>query len=346
VITWIDEACTAGARRARACQTLGLTVRTVQRWREAGEVRPDGRAAAQRPIPANALSPEERAVVLATVNRPEFADRSPQQIVPLLADRGEYLASESTIYRVLRAAGQLAHRGRAKPPTRQRPAPLVATAPNQVWTWDITYLATTVRGSFFYLYLILDLFSRKIVGWEVHEHESANQAAALFRQSHLREGVDRHALTLHSDNGGPMKGATLLATLQKLGVVPSFSRPSVSNDNPFSEALFRTLKYTPTYPDDPFEDVAAARTWVATFVHWYNEQHLHSAIRFVTPGQRHRGEDVALLQQRRAVYQQAKTRQPYRWSGSIRNWQPVDSVSLNPGRLARKEDDNSKSVAS
>jgi putative transposase len=201
VITWIDEACTAGARRARACQTLGLTLRTVQRWRAADEVRPDGRAAAQRPIPANALSPEERAEVLATVNRPEFADRSPKQIVPLLADRGEYLASESTIYRVLRAAGQLAHRGRAQPPTRQRPAPLVATAPHQVWTWDITYLATTVRGSFFYLYLILDLFSRKIVGWEVHEHESADQAAALFRQSHLREGVDRHALTLHSDNG-------------------------------------------------------------------------------------------------------------------------------------------------
>ena len=344
--TWIEEACTAGARRAQACQALGLTVRTVQRWRAAGEVRPDGRhAAAQRPTPANALSPEERAQVLATVNRPEFADRSPKQIVPLLADRGEYLASESTIYRVLRAENQLARRGRAKPPTRQRPAPLVATAPNQVWTWDITYLATTVRGSFFYLYLILDLFSRKIVGWEVHEHASADQAAALFRQSHRREGVDRGALTLHSDNGAPMKGATMLATLQKLGVVPSFSRPAVSNDNPFSEALFRTLKYTPAYPEGPFEDVAAARAWVATFIPWYNEQHLQSAIRFVTPGQRHRGEEVALLQQRRAVYEAAKARHPCRWSGAIRNGQPVGSVSLNPGKPPRKGTANSQSVA-
>ena len=346
VTTWIDEACTAGARRAQACQALGLTVRTVQRWRAAGEVRPDGRhAAAQRPTPANALSPEERAQVLATVNRPEFADRSPKQIVPLLADRGEYLASESTIYRVLRAENQLARRGRAKPPTRQRPAPLVATAPNQVWTWDITYLATTVRGSLCYLYLILDLFSRKIVGWEVHEHASADQADVLFGQSHRREGVDRHALTRHADNGAPMKGATLLATLQQLGVVPSFSRPAVSNDNPFSEALFRTLKYTPAYPEGPFEDVAAARAWVATFVPWYNEQHLHSAIRFVTPGQRHRGEEVALLQQRRAVYEAAKARQPCRWSGAIRNWQPIGSVSLNPGKPPRKGTANSQSVA-
>lgn len=343
---WIDEACTAGARRAPACQTLGLTVRTVQRWREAGEVQSDGRrAAAQRRTPANALSPEERAEVLATAHRPEFADRSPKQIVPLLADRGEYLASESTFYRILRAADQLARRGRAKPPTRQRPAPLVATAPHQVWTWDITYLATTVRGSFFYLYLILDLFSRKIVGWEVHAHQSADHAAALFRQSHLREGVDRVALTLHADNGAPMKGATMLATLQQLGVVPSFSRPSVSNDNPFSEALFRTLKYTPAYPEGPFENVVAARAWVATFVAWYNEQHLHSAIGFVTPGQRHRGEEVALLQQRRAVYEAAKARQPCRWSGAIRNGQPVGSVSLNPGKPLRQGTANSKSVA-
>ena len=345
--TWIDEACTAGARRAAACQTLGLSVRTVQRWREAGEVQTDGRrAAAQRRTPANALSPEERAQVLVTANRPEFADRSPKQIVPLLADRGEYLASESTFYRILRAASQLARRGRAKPPTRQRPAPLVATAPNQVWTWDITYLATTLRGSFFYLYLILDLFSRKIVGWEVHAHESADQAAALFRQSHLREGVDPAALALHSDNGAPMKGATMLATLQKLGVVPSFSRPSVSNDNPFSEALFRTLKYTPAYPEGPFENVAAARAWVATFVSWYNQRHLHSAIRFVTPDQRHRGDDVGLLGQRAAVYDNAKARHPARWSGPVRNWEPVGPVSLNPGKPSGKELANSKSTAS
>lgn len=260
MITWIDEAGTAGARRTQVCQTLGLTVRTVQRWRAAGEAQPDGRpAAAPRRTPANARSPAERAQLLATVNRPACAACSPQQSVPLLADHGEYLASASTRYRLLRAAGQLARRGRAKPPTRQRPTPLVATAPHQVWTWDLTDLATTVRGSFCYRYLILDLFSRKIVGWEVPGHASADQAAALFRQSQRREGVDRGALTRHADNGAPMKGATMLATLHRLGVVPSFSRPAVSNDNPCSAALFRTLKYTPAYPDAPCEEIAGAR---------------------------------------------------------------------------------------
>lgn len=266
VIAWIDDARAAGVRRDRACDLLGLTLRSLQRWREPSAVTGDGRrAAAQRRTPANALSPDERAQILALVNRPEFADPSAQQIVPQLADQGESLASESSIYRILRQEDQLAHRGKAKPATRRRPDPLVATAPHQVWTWDITYLPTLVRGVFFSLYLILDLFSRKIVGWEVHACESAAYAATLFRQAHLREGVDSAGLTLHSDNGAPMKGATLLATLQRLGVMPSFSRPSVSNDNPFSESLFRTLKYTPAYPDGPFKGLDAARAWVARF---------------------------------------------------------------------------------
>ena len=338
MIAWIDQACAQGARRHRACEVLGLTLRCVQRWQQAGEVREDGRkAVAQRRTPANALTPAERQQVLEVANRPELADLSPKQIVPWLADQGEYLASESSFYRILRDAEQLAHRGKAKPPTQRRPEPWVASGPNQVWTWDITYLATNVRGVFLYLYLIVDLFSRKIVGWEVHEQESAEHAAALFRQSYLREGVDGTSLVLHSDNGAPLKGATLLATLQRLGVVPSFSRPSVSNDNPFSEALFRTLKYTPAYPDDPFISLEDARAWVARFVPWYNGVHLHSAIRFVTPEQRHRGEDHERLRRRTEVYEAAKARNPVRWSGDIRNWEPVGPVSLNPGKPSSKE---------
>ena len=174
------------------------------------------------------------------VGAAEFAHRSPHQIVPALADQGRYLASEATFYRVLRAADQLARRGRPKAAPRARPAPLTATGPNQVWSWEITDLATTVKGTFFYLSLIMDVFSRKpvlsdvegIVGWEVYPNESAEQAASVFRQAHRREGVRADALVLHSDNGAPMKGATRLATLQRLGVVPSFSRPSVSDDNP------------------------------------------------------------------------------------------------------------------
>ena len=342
MIAWIDQAGAAGARREPACAVLGLTLRSVQRWVEDGALKTDGRqAAAQRRTPANALTPDERARVLAVVNRPEFADRSPPQIVPRLADQGEYLASESTVYRILREERQLAPRGKAKPATHRRPEPRVATGPNQIWTWDITYLATPVRGVFFYLYLILDLFSRKIVGWEVHAQESAAHAAHLFRLSYLREEVDGDALTLHSDNGAPMKGATMLATLQRLGVVPSFSRPAVSNDNPYSEALFRTLKYTPAYPEGPFASLEAARAWVARFVPWYNEQHCHSSIRFVTPGQRHRGEEQAVLQQRTAVYEAAKAQHPIRWSGAIRNWTPVGPVSLNPGKPSAQEDHNS-----
>ena len=146
----------------------------------------------------------------------------------------------------------------------------------------------------------------------------------------MAEGITEDGLVLHSDNGSPMKGATMLATLQRLGVVPSFSRPSVSNDNSYSESLFGTMKYAPTYPAKPFASLTEAREWVHRFVTWYNEQHRHSAIQFVTPGQRHRGEDAEILTARKAVYEQARQRHPERWSGDTRNWDPVGQVWLNP----------------
>ena len=170
---WIAQACTAGARLAPACTAVGLTPRTLQRWRQAGAITADARRREHRAadavrIPANRLSPAERQTLLNVANQPEFAHLCPHQLVPVLADQGRYLASESTFYRVLRAADQLARRGKPNAPARARPEPLVATGPNQVWSWDITYLATTVRGVFFYLYLIMDVYSRKIVGWEVY----------------------------------------------------------------------------------------------------------------------------------------------------------------------------------
>ncbi len=176
----------------------------------------------------------------------------------------------------------------------------------------------------------MDIFSRKIVGWQVYEEESSAQAADLMTDICTREDIERHQITLHSDNGIPMKGATMLATLQQLGVVPSFSRPSVSNDNPYSESLFRTLKYRPEYPENPFTDLTDARNWVQVFVQWYNEEHLHSAIKFVTPGQRHRGEDRQILNDRKQVYLEAKSKNPNRWSGDIRNWDRIEKVYLNP----------------
>ena len=262
---WIDEAVGARARRAPACQVLGLSVRTVERWRGA---HPEDARHGPRHAPANKFSAAECRTLLDTVNAVAFRELSPHQIVPRLADLGRYLGSESTIYRVLRAEALLAHRGRAKAPERRPPRAHVATQPEQVWSWDITYLKTPVRGLFFYLYLLLDIWSRKIVGWNVYDVEAADLAAALFTDTCTRQHLDPRGIVLHADNGGPMKGATMLVTLERLGVLASFSRPSVSNDNPFSESLFRTLKYRPEYPTLPFADLAAARAWVRAFVRW------------------------------------------------------------------------------
>jgi transposase InsO family protein len=268
--------------------------------------------------------------VLEVVNRPEYRNRSPKQIVPSLADQGEYLVSESTMYRILHEEDQLKHRASSSAPARRRPRELVATTPNQVWSWDITYLKSPILGVFFYLYLVVDIFSRKIVAAEVHAAEDSEHAAELIEQACAAEGINPDQLALHSDNGGPMKGATLLATLQQLGVMPSFSRPRVSDDNPYSEALFRTAKYRPEYPNGPFDSLEAAREWVRWFVDWYDHQHLHSAIRFVTPAQRHAGEDAEILANRCAVYEAARTRHPERWSGNTRDWSRVEAVRLNP----------------
>ncbi len=325
----IDEAVDAGARLWRACETVGITARTLQRWRAVpGE---DLRCGPKRE-PGNKLSAPERRQILAIVNSPAYRDLSPKQIVPKLADEGRYLASESSIYRILRQEGQLTHRGRAKAPVRRSPAPQVADGPNQVWSWDITYLKAPVRGSFFYLYLIVDVWSRKIVGFEIHDRECNELAAALFTRACVEEGADTTKLTLHSDNGGPMKGSTMLATLQRLGVVVSLSRPSVSNDNPFSESLFRTMKYRPIFPKGPFGSLEAAREWVAGFVRWYNTEHLHSGICFVTPMDRHEGRDTEILEKRHRIYEAARRRRPDRWTGSTRDWSPAGEVYLNPER--------------
>lgn len=331
----IDQAIAAGARQARASAVVGLSCRTLQRWRTTSA------PGDQRPLrvqqPRNQLSDMERQHLLSVVNSDEFGHLAPSQIVPRLADQGIYLASESTMYRVLRDAGQLMHRRPERRATsRAKPQALTATAPNQVYSWDITYLPTAVKGEYFYLYLFLDIFSRKVVGWQVFDAECGGHAADVLRDICWREAVARHQLVLHSDNGGPMKGATMLATLRELGVAPSFSRPAVSNDNPYSESLFKTLKYRPAHPCKPFANLQTARAWVAGFVRWYNTEHCHSAIRFVTPQQRHNGHDRALLQRRHVVYEVARKRHPHRWTGSTRNWSRVDEVHLNPHSGATK----------
>lgn len=325
----IDEARDAGARQSKACEIMAISAKTYQRWHDSANEQ-DGRITAQHE-PANQLTELERQHMIKLANEPEYADLSPSKIVPKLADEGRYIASESSFYRVLKAEKQLRHRHRSKPGRQiKKPRALTATGANELYSWDITYLPTLIQGLFFYLYLTMDIYSRKIVGWQVHETESSSLAAELMTDICHREKVPPGQVTLHSDNGSPMKGASLLATLQNLGVMPSYSRPSVSNDNPYSESLFRTLKYRSEYPEHGFTDLQGARTWVTGFVDWYNTQHLHSAIGFVTPQQRHCGEDKQILANRKRVYQQAKAKHPNRWSGEIRNWNPITEVHLNP----------------
>ena len=334
----IEAAHRAGARLQLACEIAGIDVRTLQRWKaHQGLVSGDGRPDAVRPIPAHALTPEEREQILRVANEPRFADTPPARIVPALADEGAYIGSESSFNRVLRAHGQTRHRGRAKAPRKSRPPTThVATAPRQVWCWDMTYLPAVITGRWFYLYLILDMYSRKIVGFEVHDSDDADHAAHLVKRTALAEGI--HAMltkpVLHGDNGSTLKATTVLAMLQWLGVKPSYSRPRVSDDNAYVESLFRTAKYRPEFPDKGFADLNGARAWAARFVRWYNHEHLHSGIRYVSPAQRHAGRDKAILAARQEVYTQARERNPRRWSGDTRNWTPIGAVTLNPERDA------------
>ncbi len=328
IVDLVEEAVRAGARRDRACAIIGLCPRTLARWRADGGGKDRRGQSAVSPV--HKLTEAERAQIVAHATSPEYRDLSPRQIVPLLADKGVYVASESSFYRVLHEHGLMSHREPSRPRTHRRPPEHVAIAPNTVWAWDITYLRSPVRGIFFYLYLVLDIFSRKVVAYEVHEVESADLASSLVEWACEREGVARDALVLHADNGAPMKGSTMLTTLQRLGVVASFSRPSVSDDNPFAEAIFRTLKYRPGYPKKPFANLAEATAWVDGFVAWYNGEHLHSGIRFVRPIDRHEGRDKAILAARHRLYTRAKARTPRRWTRGTRNWTPVGAVRLNP----------------
>ena len=316
----------AGCRKKVACKDLGVSEKTVGRWKETGEDQRRG----PKTTPANKLTEEERSNVISIANSKKYMDKPPCQIVPLLADEGAYVASESTFYRILKSENLMAHRGKRKKPCRKKPKALVATGPNQVYSWDITYLKSLlIRGTFFYLYMFVDIWSRKTVGWEVHDSEDMIKSSRLISKIYKDEGLEPGQVTLHSDNGGPMKGSTMLATLRDLGVEPSFSRPRVSDDNPYSESLFGTMKGCPEYPVKGFESMESAKAWVKTFVNWYNNEHLHSGIKFTTPASRDNGEDVLILKKRKEVYEKAKKENPNRWSGETRDWSHIQKVELN-----------------
>lgn len=335
----ISEAIENGSRLAPACAVVGISERTHRRW--SGNAGGDRRPMALHPVPANKLGEDERARILDVCHQPEYASQTPATIVPSLADDGLYIGSESTMYRVLHEADEQHHRGRAREPRKVGPPRShVAERPCQVWTWDVTYLKGPVKGLFFYLYLIVDIFSRKIVGWEVWDVESAEYAEMLFDRAVLGERCRGLLKFVHNDNGAIQKASTLRVKITDLGVELSFSRPGVSNDNAYSEALFRTFKYRPLYPEKGFADIPSARQWVHGFVEWYNNEHRHSGIQFVTPVERHTGRDVEILAKRKEVFEAAKARNPERWSGATRDWTRDEVVYLN-----RPKDNDGERIA-
>jgi putative transposase len=305
---------------------LGLSVRTVERWAPLSNR--EDRRCGPKICPSNKLSAVEKAKVLSVLHSEPFRDLPPAQVVVRLADEGKYLASERTMYRLLAAENESRRRDSARRPVSRSPRRHIATAPNQVWCWDITLVPRTIKGSFFFVYMVIDLFSRRVMGVEARETESAEVAAQMIRRLCLEQNVDSSKLVVHSDNGSAMKGQTMLATMRWLGITPSFSRPYVSDDNAYVEALFRTLKYRPATPArfDKLEDV---RLWTTNFVAWYNNEHRHSGICFVTPEQRYLGQDVAILTARDALYRKARARRPDRWVGPTRNWSRLNEVRLN-----------------
>jgi len=293
---------------APTCNALGVPRATYYRRKRA---RP---APKPRPAPPRALSPEERAQVLTVLHAPEHVDLAPAQVyAKLLDERGEYLCSERTMYRVLDAAGEVRERRDQLVHPEYKKPELLATAPNQVWSWDITKLLGPVKWTYFYLYVILDIFSRYVVGWMVAERENAAHARRLIAETCAKYGVEPGTLTLHQDRGAPMTAKTFAQTLADLGVTKTHSRPHVSDDNPFSEAQFKTLKYRPDFPGR-FADLAQAVGWCREFFPWYNDEHRHDGLVLLTPADVHFGRASAILAERQRVLDTAYAAHPERFA--------------------------------
>jgi len=314
--------------KKKVCSITPISYRTYKRWGNSHNLY-DLRKGNNNS--SNSLTASEEQQILEICNSTEYCNLSPNQIVPMLADKNIYIASESTFYRVLRKHKLLAHRRKSKKPSRKRePASHVANDSNQVWTWDITYLKTSVKGLYYYLYLIIDIYDRCITGFRVEEKQSSTLASEMVQDAILKRGAISNKLVIHSDNGGPMKGSTMAATLDRLGVIKTFNRPSVSNDNSYSESLFKTLKYSLKNPLKPFKSYEDARLWAEDFIEWYNRKHHHSGIKYVTPHQRFKKQDKKILDNRKKVYELAKMKNPNRWiNDNIKNWNRINTVYLN-----------------
>lgn len=291
-----------------ACQTLEISFRSYLRWK-AGKL-DDQRKGAVKAVPRR-LSDAEREAFYKEANTARFRDMTPEQIVAILCEEGTYYGSDRTLYRIFKDKDALASRTESrKPGPNKKPPELVATGPHQVWSWDITWLRTDVKGLFYYAYVVIDVFSRAIVGWSIEDCESPDHAQKLFERIINKLGVKPKFV--HADNGGPMRGVSLVAFLTELQVGLTHSRPRVSDDNPYIESFFRTVKYHVSFPKH-FTTIQAARDWLALFIDWYNTQHRHSGIGYVTPFQKHHGLDIALLESRQKTLNMAAQVHPERF---------------------------------
>lgn len=326
-ILLINEALKGGAGIESACKELNISDRTYYRWKQNPK---DKRPDAIRTVPHNKITLDEHKAIIEIANKPKYKDLAPSQIVPKLADEGIYIASESTFYRILKEEKMNTKRINTSKRYSKTLTTHIANAPNRVWTWDITWIPGAIKGQYYKLYLIVDIFSRMIVSWEIWKEENSLNAQKLIKKAVFKYKESDAPLVLHSDNGSPMKAQDFQTLLEKLGITKSYSRPRVSNDNPYSESLFRTLKYSKDFPCKGFSSIEKARSWVYDFVEYYNKESRHSGIKFITPYERHYGLDKEVLENRKKVYKDAKLRNPSRWSKEIRNWDYIETVSLNP----------------
>ena len=289
-----------------ACEAMGVSRATFYR-----EQKPKGPSAPRAPS-QRALSEEERQAVLAVCHTEEFVNRPPATIHATLVDRGVYLCSARTMYRILDAAKEVKERRKqATHPVYVKPE-LCALAPNQVWSWDITDLKGPVRGSKFKLYVTIDLFSRLVVGWTLQHKEDEHLARDFHRENFIQHGIHAGELTLHSDRGAAMVSNTVHRLLLDLQVTKSHSRPHVSDDNPYSESQFKTLKYSPMFPER-FGSIEDGRSFCRRYFHWYNHTHRHSGIGMMTPASVHEGRAEAIHEARQAVLDQAFLDHPERF---------------------------------
>jgi len=290
-----------------ACQALGLPRCRYYRKRRAPSSSPRPQV-----VPTRKLSPEERQEVLSVLNSPAYVDQSAREVYASLLDKGRYLCSLRTMYRVLKEHNEVRERrNQLRHPIYQKPE-LLATGPNQVWSWDITRLLGPVKWSYYYLYVVLDIYSRYVVGWMLAMREDGWLAEQLLTETIQRYAIVPGQLTVHADRGRPMLSKPMAFLLADLGVTKTHSRPYTSNDNPFSEAQFKTMKYRPDYPTH-FGCPQDAHTWAQTFFQWYNHQHYHSALGLLTPADVHFGRAERVLQQRQVVLQQAFEQHPERF---------------------------------